>query len=79
MGHHSARIGGLNVIIRPLRAHGWTQWRAERRCRKTLGHCWHPEGLVDWWCCVCSAETAGMPVLQCRECKACDGEARDGG
>lgn len=72
--HHSImrRVGGGAEIARPLRdTSWWHRWRAERACRKTLGHCWHPDGLVDWWCCECSAETDGMPK---HECTVCAGE-----
>lgn len=68
--HHSVmrRIGGVTVVARPLRAGWWTQRKAERACRKTTGHCWHAEGLVDWWCCMCSGETDGMPEQRCVHC-----------
>lgn len=57
-------------VARPLRAAGWTQWRRQRVCRKATGHCWHPaeNSLVDWWCCMCSGETEGMPADKCKHC-----------
>jgi hypothetical protein len=63
-------ISGSTEVARPLRGHGWTQWRAERVCRKTTGHCWHPEGMVGWWCCMCSGETDDMPRQRCVRCLA---------
>lgn len=80
MAHHATmrRIApGVTEVARPLRGTGWTQWRAERACRKTTGHCWHPDGFVDWWCCSCSAETDGMPEQRCTSCtNAPDGVSR---
>lgn len=69
--HHGVRqhLGGTWVIARPLRAGWWTQRRAERRCRDAIGHCWHPDGYVDWWCCECSAETDGCPPQRCSICQ----------
>jgi hypothetical protein len=76
--HHRilATAAGTWGVARPLRDTSW--WRrhqAERACRKTLGHCWHPEGLIDWWCCACSGETDGMPE---QRCKVCAPEVTDG-
>jgi hypothetical protein len=72
--HHATAVRRTAIgtmiyeVARPLRATGWTQWRAERRCRKTTGHCWHPEGFIDWWCCMCSGEASGMPAHKCAVC-----------
>lgn len=72
MTHHATvhRIPGSRVteVAKPLRGWGWTQWRAERACRKATNHCWHPEGMVDWFCCMCAAETDGMPPSRCVHC-----------
>jgi len=71
VNHHTTvrRIApGITEVARPLRGAGWTRWKAERTCRKTTGHCWHPEGMIDWWCCMCSAETDGMPTQRCVHC-----------
>lgn len=51
------------------------RWRREHACRKEVGHCWHPEGLIDWWCCLCAAEMDGMPSQACRYCLADHGES----
>lgn len=70
-GHHSVvrRVGGAVEVVRPLRdTSWWHRWKAEGACRKTLGHCWHVGGFVDWWCCACSAETDGMPAQECKIC-----------
>lgn len=70
--HHTVRreaAPGVWVVARPLRSGSW--WfrrREERDCRKVYGHCWHPDGYVDWWCCMCSADTDGMPEQRCIVC-----------
>lgn len=65
------QIGTVWVVARPLRdTSWWHRWKQERRCRKVAGHCWHPDGLVDWWCCMCSGETDGMPPERCIHCLA---------
>jgi hypothetical protein len=70
--HHSVKAlqGGVWTVARPLRAGWWTQRKAERACRETTGHCWHACGYVDWWCCMCSGETDGMPAQRCVHCLA---------
>lgn len=72
MRHHRVRrevAPGVWEVARPLRDTSWWHRRKqERACRKTLGHCWHPAGFVDWWCCECSAETDGMPAQECKIC-----------
>ena len=77
LSHHRVRVRttfGAGEVARPLRDTSWWHRRKqERACRKTLGHCWHPgDGMIDWWCCACSAETDGMPR---QECKVCTGPA----
>lgn len=70
--HHRVRhrtAAGALEIVRPVRdTSWWHRWKAERACRKQLGHCWHPEGMIDWWCCLCSGETEGMPEQRCVFC-----------
>lgn len=44
----------------------------QRSCRLATGHCWHPEALIDWWCCMCPAETDGMPPQECTVCGPSD-------
>ncbi len=71
--HHStmANVPGTKLwhVARPLRPTGWLLRRQiERDCRKRTNHCWHPEGMIDWWCCMCSGETEGMPGQQCMHC-----------
>lgn len=69
--HHSVveRRGGLKVVARPLRdTSRWHRRKREDACRKTTGHCWHADGMVDWWCCICSADIEGMPPQQCIYC-----------
>lgn len=59
------------AVARPVRDPSWLgRRRAQRVCRTSIGHCWHADGPVDWWCCVCSAETDGMPLQECRICLA---------
>lgn len=73
--HHRnhIRVGGVLEVARPLRdTSWWHRWQQERACRKTTGHCWHPDGLIDWWCCMCSAETDGMPAQKCVHCLAAE-------
>lgn len=57
-------------VAQPLRATGPTRWRAERACRRELGHCWHLMWghLIDWFCCSCGAETDGLPRQRCKLC-----------
>lgn len=45
-------------------------WVRERACRIRTGHCYHPEGLVDWWCCMCGRDEQGMPEQKCVYCVA---------
>ncbi len=70
--HHTivVRVApGVTEIARPLRASGFfLRRRLERNCGKTLGHCWHPDGMIDWWCCNCSGDEDGMPPQRCRIC-----------
>lgn len=70
--HHAAReltAAGTWKVARPLRdTSWWHQWRREWRCRRETGHCWHPEEMIDWWCCACSAATEGMPPQRCVYC-----------
>lgn len=64
--HHTVvrRVGGTMEVARPLRdASWWHRWKAERACRKTLGHCWHPMGFVDWFC--CDRMTAHQESVNC--------------
>lgn len=72
--HHSVRrevVPGVFEVARPLRDTSWWHRRKqERACRKTLRHCWHPEGLIGWWCCECSGEVDGMPTQKCKICTA---------
>lgn len=74
--HHRVKVrsaAGTLEVARPLRdTSWWHRWRQERACRKATGHCWHPDGFVDWWCCMCSAGTDGMPPQRCVHC-ATDG------
>jgi len=71
--HHRVRVEqtpGIWNVARPLRdTSRWHQRKAERNCAKTTGHCWHPAGLIDWWCCLCSADTSGMPPQNCIHCR----------
>lgn len=51
-----------NFPVKPLRASwGLLRWRVERACKRDGGHWWHPEGMIDWYCCQCGAERDGMP------------------
>jgi hypothetical protein len=63
------RISGHWTVARPLHDSSWWHrvWQ-ERACRKSTGHCWHPEAMIDWWCCMCSAEIDGLPPQRCRYC-----------
>lgn len=70
--HHlnAAEIApGVWQPARPLRDTSlWHRWRRERACRQTVGHCWHPESLIDWYCCECGGETDGQPPQKCVHC-----------
>jgi hypothetical protein len=70
--HHRVKTlrAGAYVVARPLRdTSWWHRWRQERACRKATGHCWHPELMISWWCCMCSAERDGMPPQECVHCR----------
>jgi hypothetical protein len=77
--HHSIQrevAPGYWEVAKPERDSSiWHRWRQERHCRTTLGHCFHPEGFSDWFCCECGAETDGMPPQRCCYCR----EDPDGG
>jgi hypothetical protein len=71
--HRTAReiAPGVWDVARPLRDTSlWHRWKQERACRKATGHCWHPEALIDWFCCLCGADTDGMPPQECVHCRA---------
>lgn len=55
------RIGGVTFPAKPVRMSGWRGVKQRRACHKAGGHWWHPEGMIDWYCCRCGAETSGMP------------------
>lgn len=71
-GHHTtmmSRVPGRWEIARPWRDPSWLRRRKrERVCGRSVGHCWHPQDMIDWWCCMCSAETSGMPPQRCVQC-----------
>jgi hypothetical protein len=70
--HHATKrqiAPGIWGHARPLRdTSWWHRLKRERACRKTTGHCWHPDGLIDWWCCMCGADTEGSPPQNCVHC-----------
>ena len=69
--HHQTtrEVAGTWEVARPLRdSSPWHRFKQERACRQATNHCFHPEGLIDWWCCMCSAETDGMPPQECVHC-----------
>jgi hypothetical protein len=58
-------------VPRPQRYTFWDQWRRERACRRDTRHCYHPaDVMIGWFCCMCSADTDGMPDQRCVFCKA---------
>lgn len=60
---------GIWDVARPMRdSSPWHRWKQERACGKATGHCWHPESLIGWWCCMCSAGDDGMPSRECVYC-----------
>lgn len=71
--HHSTRVErvpGVWEVAKPLRhTSWWCRFKQERACRKAVGHCWHPEDLIGWFCCSCGGETDGMPAQECVHCK----------
>jgi hypothetical protein len=56
----------------------WTVWQVQRSCRRTIGHCWHPTGYVDWRCCECGKDTDGMPAHRCTLCNGLTHDVRAG-
>lgn len=71
--HHVAQevAPGAWQPAKPARDNSlWHRWKKERACRRETGHCWHPEGFHDWFCCMCAGETEGMPAQKCVHCLA---------
>lgn len=72
VNHHGVRlevIPGHWEVARPARlASPVEQWRRSRECRREFGHCWHPQELILWWCCLCGTDIDGMPSQDCRFC-----------
>jgi hypothetical protein len=69
--HTNARevAPGVWEVAKPLRDSSfWHRGVQERACRKATGHCFHPEDLIGWFCCLCAAETDGMPKQECALC-----------
>lgn len=61
---HAALTGPLYLQpAKPLRGSWLVQAQAERNCIDRGGHWWHPdeEGMIEWYCCQCGAETEGLP------------------
>jgi hypothetical protein len=57
-------------VVKPLPdSSPWHRWKRDRACHKALGHCYHPEDLIGWFCCECGAETDGMPPQDCVRCR----------
>jgi len=68
--HLSAHDPKRMIVVKPAReVHWWKRWQAERECSKMWGHCYHPEGMVDWFCCMCGHEEDGMPEDECKICR----------
>lgn len=67
-------VGGEWSPAKPLKYRGWLgwwwQWRSERQCARTIGHCWHLEHghWIDWYCCACGGEVDGQPPSACVAC-----------
>lgn len=59
-------------VPRPARHRSrWQQWKRERACRRDTRHCYHPaDVMIEWFCCMCSADIDGMPDQRCVFCKA---------
>jgi hypothetical protein len=72
--HHAnmaMTAGGAWRPLRPARDTSlWHRWKRERACRREVGHCWHPHGFTEWWCCACGGETEGHPPQKCVHCLA---------
>ena len=60
--------GGEVIPKTPRATSLWRRWQQESACRRTVGHCWHAEEFIAWFCCSCGAETDGMPPQQCKLC-----------
>lgn len=72
--HHENRVEvapGVWRATRPERASSLLRrWTRERACRGEIGHCWHPDGFAEWFCCSCGGETEGQPAQECVHCLA---------
>jgi hypothetical protein len=69
--HANARevAPGLWQVAKPLRdTSPLHRWNRERACLKSLGHCWHPEDMIGWYCCECGGDTEGTPEQWCVHC-----------
>lgn len=74
MRHHHADIPEANSRGYAVKVTGagnswWFRWRVKHQCRRHTGHCWHALGIIDWECCMCPAETDGMPERRCKFCE----------
>jgi hypothetical protein len=59
---HAATVGPLfDSPAKQIRGPWLMQLRAEIECVASGGHWWHPDGMIDWFCCQCGAEIDGMP------------------
>ena len=71
--HHATLVerAGRWEVARPVRDVSWWQRRKTAKfCRRHTNHCWHPAAMIDWWCCMCSSETDGLPPQRCVYCVA---------
>lgn len=67
--HHAVRVHQRGPVERPARLPTyWAQTLRAWTCGYQTGHCWHPEVLIDWWCCMCAAMTDGWPPQRCVHC-----------
>lgn len=59
-------------VLRRVRA-AVVRQRRIRRCRHTIGHCWHPaDAMILWRCCACPADRDGIPEYGCAWCQLLD-------
>jgi predicted kinase len=63
---HARYLHHAGEVRQPERTGCGSEWM----CRQETNHCWHPDALIDWWCCMCGAEIDGMPPQKCRACAA---------
>lgn len=54
-------IDSRGAPVHPPPLKFFAQWKREWACQNRGGHWWHPENMIDWFCCQCGAVREGIP------------------